>query len=91
MLKEQPLEVFNIILNNTRFYSSILVQEFILENARIEFVLLPPYSPNLNNIERLRKFFKKNITYNEYYENFLNSSKRASAIPQQETFSSKPV
>ncbi len=29
---------------------------------------LPPCSPNLNIIERLRKFFKKKKTYNEYYE-----------------------
>ncbi len=50
----------------------MLVREFISENTRIEFVFLPPspYSPNLNVIERLWKFFKKNITYNEYYEKF---------------------
>jgi len=31
---------------------------------------LPAYSPNLNIIERLWRFFKKNITYNKYYEKF---------------------
>ncbi|MCP4163956.1 MAG: hypothetical protein GY760_28165 [Deltaproteobacteria bacterium] len=31
-------------------------------------MFLPPYSPKLNIKERLWKFFKKNITYNEYYE-----------------------
>ncbi len=70
MLKEQPLGVFYIILDNARYYSSKLVQGFILENTRIVFVFLPPYSPNLDIIERLWKFFKKKITYNEYYEKF---------------------
>ena len=31
---------------------------------------LPPYSPNLNIIERLGKFFKKKVIYNSYYEIF---------------------
>lgn len=36
----------------------------------IEIVLLPSYSPNLNPIERLWKFFKKKVLYNKYYEKF---------------------
>ena len=31
---------------------------------------MPPYSPNLNLIERLWKFMKKKITYDQYYEKF---------------------
>ena len=30
-------------------------------------VFLPPYSPNLNLIERLWKFFRKKILYHRYY------------------------
>jgi transposase len=33
-------------------------------------VFLPPYSPNLNLIERYWKFFKKKVLYNRYYEKF---------------------
>ena len=36
----------------------------------IEIVFLPAYSPNLNPIERLWKFFKKKVLYNRYYEKF---------------------
>lgn len=36
----------------------------------IELVYLPPYSPNLNVIERLWKFMKKKVTANRYYEEF---------------------
>lgn len=31
---------------------------------------MPPYSPNLNLIERLWKFMRKTIMYNRYYEKF---------------------
>ncbi|NOT80309.1 MAG: hypothetical protein HOP07_15040 [Bacteriovoracaceae bacterium] len=33
-------------------------------------MFLPAYSPNLNPIERLWKFFKKKVLYNQYYEKF---------------------
>ena len=36
----------------------------------IELLFLPPYSPNLNLIERLWKFVKKECLYSEYYETF---------------------
>ncbi|WP_083505171.1 transposase [Legionella santicrucis] len=31
---------------------------------------MPPYSPNLNLIERLWKFMRRTILYNKYYEKF---------------------
>jgi transposase len=45
------------------------VQEY-LKTSRIKLVFLPPYAPNLNLIERLWKFFKKEILYNRYFETF---------------------
>ena len=33
-------------------------------------IFLPPYSPNLNLIERYWKFFKKTVLHNRYYETF---------------------
>ena len=33
-------------------------------------VVLPPYSPNLNLIERLWKFVKKDGLYSKYYDHF---------------------
>ena len=57
-----------IILDNARYHYSKLVKEYI-KNSRITLVFLPSYSPNLNLIERVWKFFKKKILYNQYYEN----------------------
>jgi transposase len=34
----------------------------------IHLLFLPPYSPNLNIIERLWKFTKKKIHYAQYYD-----------------------
>ena len=37
---------------------------------RIELHFLPPYSPNLNPIERLWKWMKERVIYNTYYKYF---------------------
>lgn len=57
-----------IILDNASYHYSKEVKAF-LENKNIKLVFLPPYSPNLNLIERLWRFFKKKVLYNQYYEN----------------------
>lgn len=57
-----------VILDNAKYHYSKLVKEF-LKNSRITMVFLPSYSPNLNLIERLWKFFKKKVLYNRYHEN----------------------
>ncbi|MBU0743744.1 IS630 family transposase [bacterium] len=68
--QRQKTGIIYIICDNARYYKSILVNEYLETNKRLKIVFLPPYSPNLNIIERLWKFFKKNITYNKYCENF---------------------
>jgi len=67
--KQQTGKVF-VILDNARYYRSELVRLFVKKNKRIRLVFLPSYSPNLNIIERLWKFFKKKVIYNIYYEKF---------------------
>jgi len=58
-----------IILDNARYYHARIVSEF-LETSRIRFKFLPPYSPNLNLIERLWKFLKKKVINSCYYESY---------------------
>jgi transposase len=65
-----PLAVIiYVICDNARYYRSKLVGKF-LEISKIQLVFLPSYSPNLNLIERLWKFMKKQVLYNKYYEKF---------------------
>ena len=70
IMRKQPLGFIYIILDNAKYYRSHVVSDFLGLHPRIQFVFLPAYSPNLNIIERLWKFFKKNVTYNAYYEEF---------------------
>ena len=56
-----------VILDNAKYHYSWEVKEY-LKSSRIQFVFLPSYSPNLNLIERLWKFFKGKVLYNHYYK-----------------------
>ena len=58
-----------MILDNARYQRAYEVQE---EAKRLDITLefLPPYAPNLNLIERLWKYFKKEVMQNSYYPTF---------------------
>jgi transposase len=58
-----------VYCDNARYYRAKAVKEY-LEGSRIQLIFLPPYSPNLNVIERLWKLFRRQILYNHYYEKF---------------------
>lgn len=56
-----------IVLDNARYQHCFLVTTFA-KSLGIHLLFLPPYSPNLNIIERLWKFTKKEILYAKYYD-----------------------
>ena len=58
-----------IVLDNARYQRCKLVMAKA-EELGIELLFLPPYAPNLNLIERLWKFVKKDVLYSKYYDNF---------------------
>ncbi|MBD2774193.1 IS630 family transposase [Iningainema tapete] len=58
-----------LVLDNARYQKCKYVQE-LADSLGIELLYLPPYSPNLNLIERLWKFVKKKCLYAKYYEEF---------------------
>ena len=58
-----------IITDNAGYYRAKEVREY-LRTSRIRIEYLPPYSPNLNLIERLWKFMRKQVLYNRYYSTF---------------------
>lgn len=70
ILKNQKEGKIHIILDNARYYHAKLVKEFLENNPRIVFHFLPPYSPNLNIIERLWKILKQKVVYNKFYLKF---------------------
>lgn len=56
-----------IVMDNARYQHCQMVMDKAKE-LDIEILFLPPYSPNLNIIERLWKFTKKKVLYGKYYE-----------------------
>jgi transposase len=59
-----------LILDNARYQKCDLVRD-LARSLEIELLYLPAYSPNLNLIERLWKFVKKECLYSIYYKDFL--------------------
>ena len=61
-----PRVPLTVVLDNARYQRCALVQT-LAATLGIELLYLPPYSPNLNLIERLWKFVKKQCLYSKYY------------------------
>ena len=59
----------HVICDNGRAYKNKDVEEY-LKTSKIKIHYLPPYSPNLNPVERLWKVLREHTCYNRYYENF---------------------
>jgi transposase len=70
ILEKQRKGKIYIVLDNARYYHSQIVKEFLKEHPRIILKFIPPYSPNLNSIERLWKILKKKVVYNKFYLKF---------------------
>ena len=59
----------HLFCDNAAYYRNKEVTKY-LTTSKIELHFLPPYSPNLNPIERLWKWMKECVIYNSYYEGF---------------------
>ena len=62
-------ETITVVLDNAAYQRCYLVREYAVL-LDINLLFLPSYSPNLNLIERLWKFIKKQCLNNCYYETF---------------------
>lgn len=67
-------KVIHLIIDNAGYHKSKEFTSFI-ETTKIKIHYLPPYSPNLNPIERLWKVMREKVTYNRYYEKFSEFTK----------------
>ena len=67
-----------LIADNAKYYHSRVVKEYLASRGgKIDFWFLPPYSPNLNLIERLWKFMRSQVMNNRYYATFREFSEEA--------------
>lgn len=68
----------HLVLDNARYQKCRIVQELAKELG-INLVYIPPYSPNLNLIERLWKFVKGELR-SKYYDDFTAFQKKIDSI-----------
>ena len=64
-----PGQVLLLVLDNVRYQRTRRVRA-LARRLRIRLLFLPPYSPNLNLIERFWKFLRKKVMRNTYYATF---------------------
>jgi transposase len=69
LAKHPETEKFILYLDNARYYSKAVVKEWLSRHRQFHLVSLPAYSPNLNLIERLWKFLRKEAL-NRWHETF---------------------
>jgi len=60
----------HLILDNGRSNKNKEVEQYLDNQIKIQIHYLPPYSPNLNAIERLWKIMRECTTYNKMYSKF---------------------
>ena len=76
--KEYPERTVHIILDNARYQKCAIVQTLATEIG-ITLQFIPPYSPNLNLIERVWKFVKCELR-SKYYDDFLEFQRKIDSI-----------
>ena len=89
MLQNQPIGLIYIILDNARYYHAKIVKDFLEEHPRIKLMFLPPYSPNLNIIERLWKILKQKVVYNKFYLKFEEFRKKVIEFLESQPWNKK--
>ena len=73
----------HIILDNARYQKCQAVRSLALELG-IDLLYIPPYSPNLNLIERFWKFVKGELR-SKYYDNFSLFQEKIDSLIQSAT------
>lgn len=55
-----------MVVDNVRFHHAKLLKRWLTKHPKIELIYLPPYSPELNPIERAWWYMRKKITHNRF-------------------------
>lgn len=68
VVAEYPIGKIVMVLDNARIHHAKLLLPYLDElKGRLEFVFLPPYSPQLNPVEGLWKWLKSDVINNVFY------------------------
>ncbi|WP_346426520.1 transposase [Bacillus thuringiensis] len=66
--KRKPKKHIVMVLDNARIHHANLLKPFLRQNSqRLTLIFLPPYSPNLNLLERIWKWLKESVVSNRFH------------------------
>lgn len=68
--KRHPGKTIYNICDNAPYYHSKIIKKWLEKHQWCQVIYLPPYAPNLNIIERLWKYLRRQVTSYIYYEHF---------------------
>ena len=60
-----------LILDNATYLKAETVTEWLKDHPMLHLEFLPTYAPNLNLIERFRRFVKEHLVKNTYYKKYI--------------------
>jgi transposase len=60
-------QLIAMVVDNAKIHRSPLIQDFIAKNGWILLIYLPPYSPDLNSIDRLWRWLKEMVIANWFH------------------------
>jgi transposase len=69
LLKHPDKTIYNIC-DNAKYYHARVLKDWLAQNPRCKVLYLPPYAPNLNLIEHLWKYLRKEVISHYFYETF---------------------
>ena len=70
LLLKHPDKIIYNVCDNAKYYHARVLKEWLAQNPRCKVLYLPPYAPNLNLIERLWKYLRKEVISHYFYETF---------------------
>ncbi len=69
LLQHTEGKIHLIILDNASWHKAVDLRDFFINNQdRLVRIFLPPYSPELNPIERVWRVTRRQVTHNRYFE-----------------------
>jgi transposase len=64
--RQTAMGSYNFDTGQMTVHHAKLLKKWLINNTKLELVYLPPYSPELNPIERAWWYMRKKITHNRY-------------------------
>ena len=67
--RRRPGKKIVVVVDNARWHHSSVVRDWVKAKRKtLKLVYLPPYSPDLNSIERVWKLTRRLCTHNRYFD-----------------------